>query len=783
LNKLTLLFDDLTVAYVRQVIRFRWLVLVLSALCCVALGVAIKNTQFNASYKYFFEEDNPHLKAFNELEETFTKLDTTLLVIQPQKESINSPRILDLASEITEKLWATPHTSRVDSIANYQHTYADGDDIFVGSFLEPGSRVSRQRAVDIFEIAETRPELQSRIYSLEHNTLGFIVRANIEPGDNAAFEEATKYVYDLRAGILADHPDIRVAITGLVPRGYFFHQVSIDDMSLLIPVMLFLIIAVMWFLTRSLMCSLIAIALVLLSSGAAMGVGALLGIPITTVSSSAPIIILTIAVADAIHILVSYLIELGKNRNREEALLKSMHLNAKPVLLTSVTTAIGFLSLNFSASPPYRDLGNLAALGVLAAWFLSMTFLPAALAIARVQAKDFIGLQATFFAHITRFITRYRAPLFLAVVVITALSLTLLPRLQFDDDYFKYFDSRLDTDIDSAFIQKNLGGLYTYNYLMPTKAPNGVTEPEYLENLEKFVRWLRQQPEVLNVYSVSDTFKNLNQNMHRDDPAYYRIAPSQDLNAQYLLLYEMSLPYGLDVRDQINIDKSATRVDISTVTFTTQQMVSFAEATDQWVKENLPDYMQSGGTSSGLLFATVGINNFESMKPSTLGAFVLISVCIGVFLGSLKLGVISLLPNTIPIVIVFGMFALTGNTLGVWTPFVISTALGLIVDATVHLLSKYNHARTYDNLDVDASVVYAFSTVGVALLVSTVVLVLGFSSLGFAIVNNLKFIGLGTAAIILVALIVDAMILPMLLASSEKLSPVLESKSPVAVPD
>jgi len=150
---------------------------------------------------------------------------------------------------------------------------------------------------------------------------------------------------------------------------------------------------------------------------------------------------------------------------------------------------------------------------------------------------------------------------------------------------------------------------------------------------------------MIYVSTITDTFKRLNKNMHGDDPAYYRLPEQRDLAAQYLLLYEMSLPYGLDLNNQINVDKSATRVMVIMETLSTNEVLALEERAQQWLKKNGLPSMQVPGASTAIMFANIGARNIQNMLMGAALALVLISALLIFALRSLKFGLISLIPK------------------------------------------------------------------------------------------------------------------------------------------
>jgi predicted RND superfamily exporter protein len=256
--------------------------------------------------------------------------------------------------------------------------------------------------------------------------------------------------------------------------------------------------------------------------------------------------------------------------------------------------------------------------------------------------------------------------------------------------------------------------------------------------------------------------------MHGDEPAWYRIPESRELAAQYLLLYEISLPYGLDLTDQINIDKSATRLTITADTLTTREFKGLKADAEAWLAEHAPPEMRGEGTGLAVMFSYMTERNIRSMLLGTLLAFVMISLSLIISLRSVKFGLVSLVPNLVPPIMAFGIWAVTVGEVGISASVVTATCLGIIVDDTVHFLSKYLRARREEGLGPEDAVRYAYSTVGSALWITSAVLICGFCVLIFSPMRFMSTMGKLNAIAIFFALGADFLLLPPLLMALDR---------------
>ena len=271
-----------------------------------------------------------------------------------------------------------------------------------------------------------------------------------------------------------------------------------------------------------------------------------------------------------------------------------------------------------------------------------------------------------------------------------------------------------------------------------------------------------------HVYSYTDTIKRLNKNMHGDELEWYRIPEQRDLAAQYLLLYELSLPYGLDLNDRISIDKGATRVTATLDDISTVEVRAFNTRAKGWLAENTPAYMHAEPTGATVMFSHISEQNIESMLRGNLLAVILITGILMLALRSLPLGALSLIPNAVPILMTFGVWALIVGQVGMAAATVSATSVGIIVDNTVHFMTKYLRARRVRGFDRPEAIHYAFRTVGVAIAVNALILALGFAVLATSTFRINAEMGLLTALAIVIALAVDFLLLPALLMIGHK---------------
>jgi len=748
-----------------------WWVIVFSIICIAGLSVGAKNLEFKSDYRVYFSDDNPQLLAFEALQNTYSKSDNVLFVIETANQQVFSNEVLAAIIELTKKSWQIPYSSRVDSITNYQHTVAEGDDLIVGDLVPDNDKLTAEKLAAIKQIAINEPLLVNRLISKTGHVSAVNVTIQLPEKDSMEFMEVSEFSRKIATDIETKYPNIKLHISGIVMMSNAFTEASLDDNATLVPIMYALVILVLLACLRSFTGTFTVILLIVVATAASMGAMGWYQLFLTPTSAIAPIIILTLIVADCVHLLITILQKMRLGEQKIAAIQESIRINFQPICLTSITTAIGFLSMNFSDAPPFRDLGNVVATGAILALLLTVTLLPALLSVLpiRVKIKVIVAQKKpTIMQALAKFvIARYKWLLALNSII-AIVFVSFLPMNQLNDDFVKYFDKTISFRTATDFLNENLGGIYTIQYSIDTGIAGGINEPKFLHRLEEFSQWLKLQPEVLHVNTISDTYKRLNKSMHGDDPEWYKLPEARELAAQYLLIFEMSLPYGLDMNNQINMDKSGTRLIITLKSLSSNELLALESRFSDFLTQKMPN-ATFVAASTDLMFANIGQRNIIRMIQGTAIALVLISVILMFAFKSIRLGLISLIPNLVPAGISFGIWGVVNGNVGIALSIVTGITLGIVVDDTVHFMSKYQRARIEDNLDKKQAIEYAFSTVGTALWVTSLVLVCGFLVLSFSHFAMNSEMGLMVAITIAIALFLDLLFLPPLLMSLDKL--------------
>ncbi|GAB6043146.1 MMPL family transporter [Endothiovibrio diazotrophicus] len=743
-------------------VRWRWLTTLLVVGLVFGIAGGGRFIAFAADYEVWFAEDNPQLASFKQLRDTYAKSDNVIILLTPQSGDVFSRETLAAVEWLTAQAWRMPYSVRVDSVTNFQATYAREDDLVVEDLVRDAETLDTGQLARVRQIALSEPLLVNNLVSADARVTAVNVTINLPKDMPEGSPTVAAYARDLLRQLHDSHPELESHLTGLVMADNAFIEASQQDMGTLIPLMFGIILLGLVVALRSLSATLTILVTIVLAMVATMGFSGWIGVKLTPVSAGAPTIVMTVVVAHAVHLLISMIHAMRAGLAKREAIVESLRINLGPIFIATVTTIIGFLSLHFAEIPPFHDLGNMVALGVAVAFLLSLSLLPACISLLPLRVKPTGPERRRSLLKLADFVIRRRTALLMGLGALTVAASVSIANNEVTESTWKYFDESTAFRVDTDYASEHLVGPYFLEYSLETGLENGISQPQYLRQLEQFKDWLLIQPEVVHVNSISDILKRLNRNLHGDDAAWHRLPQDKELAAQYLLLYEMSLPYGLDLTNQVNLDKSATRVVVSLHNLSSKDMLAFERRVAAWLQHELPDLDVVVG-SPMFMFANLAQRSVGNMAISLTFALVLISLLFMLSLRSVKVGLLSLVPNLLPPVIAFGLWGLFVGQVGLSLVVGVSMTIGIIVDDTVHFLSKYLRGKREQSLSTPEAVRFAFSHVGFALVVTTLVLIAGFLVLASSSFKQNVDLGVITALTIGIALIFDLLLLPALL--------------------
>lgn len=748
---------------ISKIVTRRWLTILLSLLFMLALAAgATRLIVVDVDFRNHFGESDPHLIALEQLEETYALSDVVLVAIAPHNGTIFTRETLVAIEEMTEQLWRTPYATRVDSISNYTHSEGFEDELVVEQLIDEASSLSDTDIQRITDIALGTQEVAGRFVSRDGRVAGLVVSI-ILPDDNRelAKREVTDYLYETIADAGEKYTSIDYHLLGGLILNRVIGDALDDETAILGPIALGTMLLVALVLIRSIWGTLAIVLMIATVIPSAMGFAGWTGLKLFGESGAALFVLMAVTVAHSVHIIEGMARGLRQGMARTEAAAYAVRVNVWPVFLTSFTTAIGFLSLNFVDMPPFKVMGNIVAFGSMCAFIFSVTLLPAFLLVLPFHGRKMREDKQDLFDRLSRFVISYRTVLLCFSGILTVFLVAGISKIELRENWLEVLDESYEFRQSADFLSENFPGVETYEYSLDSGREGAVTDIEYLEQVEAFADWYREQPEFVHIFSIADIMKRLNKNLHGDNPEYYALPDDPELAAQYLLLYEFSLPVGRDLNNLIDHDRRSTRATVSVKSMTSKEKINLDDRARAWLQQNAPG-METGATGISIVGSHSIQRNIENMLQGTFVAMAIVSLLLFAIFRSIRLGLVSLIPNFLPAAMAMGLWGYLVGEVGVPAAVVTAIAFGIIVDDTIHFMTKYTDSRKAGKLPSE-SVQIAFHSVGRALFTTTVVFGLGFMVFGASGVVGNQVLGLLVGITVIIALLADFFFLPPLL--------------------
>lgn len=744
-----------------------WLVerrLLLSVLAIVIAGLmalGIERTTFDGSPEAVLADGDPYKAEVDQAKQDFPP-STSLVVAFQAQEDIFNRTALAAVDELTRRYIEVDSALAVGSILNYRLNESDKK-TYGRTYLVPElDTLTDADFPELRRIALADSDLTRNLLSPAGDfTIATIKYKLSEDTAEARIALATSAV-TLRDSLRANHPQVDIYVIG----GPLFErdsQIASDkDNRLLFPLVMLVGLVLLWFCLRSLLSSLSLFVLTAITLVVTLGSHAWLDIPLNQISRLGPLVVAVIAMADGIHIVSVYAQGLLRGLDKKAAMAESLNINFRPIALATITTTMGFLSLNFSSAPTIYGFGNIIAIGVCWAFLFTIMLIPAMVLILPVhRVPKPLGI-GKFIAVMTRLAEHHQRPVFWVSLGLIGLTLALLPLNNLDSDRFAFIDEDSDARKVIDALREKIGNDQALVYVIRSNGYYGITEPDFLKTVNEFSDWLEDQHETSFVASYTDYLKARNKADNDDDEAYSVVPDDQLTVIDYLVGYQLVQEIEPSLQPIFNSDYSAVRLVVATSNLSNQQILGFAEKIDQWAAANVPSEFKVTRGDNTILFARISQTISAELLRGFSLSFLLITLTMIVGLQSIKYGLLSILPNLFPATIVFGFWGLFVGNLSPYTLMLFSISIGLVVDDSVHILSKYISAKSEGATPIEAAR-YSIDKAGSAITITTLSLAVGTFLLVFSSSIIFQDVALLITPIIITALFLDLLFLPPLL--------------------
>jgi predicted RND superfamily exporter protein len=695
----------------------------------------------------FFEEDAIELQNLRKLSKMYGSSDNIIITLSSSNKSIITKENISIFKQLVAQFSKVPYIQSVNSIVNEKRT-------IIGPFgpksvtLFSDRRVQSSRAFSSDSLWVISSKLNvNYLVGMTGDIVGFDLRFNlqdIESGDDNMIIDSIESILDNTL----KNSELVPFVTGGLYINRAFTDAGLRDSRLLTPIMLIVIMLLALIFLKSIREVGVLAITILPIPMIVMGITGWLRIPFTSTTAVVPIIVLAISLATSIHLISAF--NRAVVEDDLEPVSSALQESRRGILFTSITTIIGFLALNFSKIPPFRTMGNLAALGTLLAAIFTLTTLPILLdrfcKDRKVRASIFDG------EFIYKMVEKKYKLLIIIVLVLLGLSSSGLFRLVANDSFIEYFseDIKFRRDTDSTL--KYLTGIDYLQISLPTDTK--LYDSSYLSKVESVTRFCEADSSVRYVISLPKIVE--------DSWPFKKIREG--------------FSYNRKVVDKLKSENASPRI-ISESGSSSQVLVIFNKVQSKELREfasrcrSFTDSLRFKDeviiASSSLLFANLSQDNSRSMNRGVLISLLLISLSMLIITKSSRLTLISIIPNALPILISFGFWGIIFGKSGLGLSVVAPIVLGIIVDDTVHSLTHYSKLRGL-GISVKEAIRECYRVLSTPITITSIILIVAFGSLTLSSFQPTREMGIIAASTIFLALLGDLILLPSLLLLFDK---------------
>lgn len=752
--------------FVDLLIKFRWVIVVLIPLITIILSYQLKYAQFDGSYRIWFGKDSQTLKQYDAFKNTFGNDDSIIIVFRDENGIFNK-KALHVIERLTQKLWQTKYIARVDSLTNYQYVHKnpqDEDDILIDDFIEDIDALHIKDLQQKKKIALGEDLIVNRIISKDAKTTMIVGRLTPRAGKTIG---ASKHImHDINKYIKEEKKSgYKFYLAGGPVVNTTFSSLGQYDVKTFTPLVILIAMIMLWVIFRKIFGVLLTILVVIFTFSIVLSLQTIYGYKFNNFTANMPVFIIAIGIADAMHLFWIYLLGRKAGLDNYAAIHDTIEKNLVPTFLTSLTTAVGFASLGISDIIPIKTLGIATANAAILAFILTILFVPAALAILNIKVQVATKTQqkqglGSFAKKYARFIIKHDNKIIFATLLLFVIISFGLTNLKVDSNAVRYFREDVPFRQTVNVIQKNLTGPMSYEIVIDSKKTDGIKDARFMKTVDKFSQEFKKKfPDARHTSSLVDVVKKFNEVID----ANKSIPDNNNLIAQYLLLYSLSLPQGMEINDKMDVNERLLRLTASMNVVDTSKDLQMIQWIEEWWK-NTPYSAKVNGQTQ--MFAHMQADVTDTLIESILLAIIVTSLLMLLIFRNLKMIPLFLIPNILPIILVIGVMGWLGINIDLGVAISGAIILGIAIDDTIHFLIKYKEARKKGS-NFEEALAYVMQYAGLAMVLTTLVLSTAFIVFRLSqFMLNANF-GLITAVALIIALLVDLLLLPALLSKMD----------------
>ena len=786
-------------AFGHLIARRAWIALILCVALVGGLASQLPKIVIDTATESFLHDEDPALLAYNTFRDQFGR--DELVVIAIEAPDVFAPAFLKKLKKLHFELQDnTPHLDDINSLINARDTYGLEDELIVEDLFETwptdaaGFEEKRKRAL-------ANPLLENLLLSEDQKITTIVIRTNAFSSQGVTQDDALGGFDDLDAPIgqpaerayLTDAENTElvdtvtaIAMTYSAPN----FKVHVGGSPVIVDVLKksmqtnlkrFLLMAlgiigvILFVMFRRVSGVVLPLLVVIASVLGTMGLLPITGRALTLPMQILPSFLLAVGVGASVHLLSVFFRHVQDGHGRRASVAHALGHSGLPIVMTSLTTAAGLASFAGAEVAPIADLGIIAALGIILSLVLTLVMLPALLSILPLKAKssdrahERHARMDALLIWVARFSVN-RAPL---VVIVTAVALAAAlagaAQLQFSHQPFTWLPKDEPARAATDFIDLRMKGASAVEVVINTKHENGLYDPKIMQGLEQLNREIEalstEHYDVGKTLSLADILKESNRALHANDAAHYTIPDDRDLIAQELFLFENT--GSDDLEDFVDSQFQKARFTAKMPWVDSVYLQTLDDELTQKFRAVLGDDVDITVTGMNALLGRTMEATIFSMANSYVIAAGVITIMMILFIGNVRIGLLAMIPNLTPIILVLGLMGWLGIKLDLFTMLIGSIAIGLAVDDTIHFMHNYRRYH-HETANVHKAVRQTLLSAGRAMLVTTVVLSLGFFIFTQSTMSNLINFGWLTGLTIVLALIADFFLAPALMALLHK---------------
>ncbi len=785
----------------RFIFQNKWIVLIVSLGLVAIQAVQLPHVVVDTSTEAFFFDDDPEMVAYDQFREQFGRDEIVVAAIRtPEVFTVSFLQKLRVLHQELEQ--NVPHLNDITSLVNVTAVRGEKDELIIEELMENWPDDDQQLAgyIDFIKAyAQPHPLYRNYLLSEDGKYTAIILESDAfstasEPDDTKDFEDDSGSSDDNEKGSgkssnrkLSDKEkeafvksilnitrkysteDFPIFTAGSPILAFSIHQRMQKDVPHFMTIAVIIIFLLLLVLFRRLSGVLLPLIVVAFSMVSTLSLFAVFHRPFTVVTQIIPSFIISVGVCGSVHLLAVFYRKFSKGGSKEDAMAYAMGHSGLAILMTSLTTAGGLLSFSGAKIAPIADLGIIASAGVVIALLYTLFLLPALLALFPIHQKETKRNHSNvFFDRIMMGIGNFATDKSWLVIIITCFIIVIsafgIARLHFSHNPLAWFPEDDPFRVSTTVIDEGMKGSMTMEVIVDTKKKNSLYQPDIMNKLDQFNRVAESMTEsdlfIGKSISVVDTLKQINKALHANEDEHYLVPQDSGLIAQEFILFENG---GTDdLENQIDSQYSKARITIKLPwvdanTYTNIQKKIIAE-----LEETFQDIGTVTITGMISLLSRTIYNVIITMMSSYIIAGVVITILMILLIGNIKYGLISMIPNVLPIVIALGGMGYAGMNLDLSNILIGSIIIGLAVDDTIHFFHNFRRYYTHTG-NVKFSVQETLLTTGRAMLFTSLVLTAGFFVFVASDMKNLIDFGVISGLAIITALLADIFLAPALM--------------------